>query len=101
MIGDDQITIEELLEKFDMDLDLPIFILTRKVYDIYTNCKIKHDLEGFDYYYEFKSKDKKDTIILTPTVENGYFFHYAQLNKRSPISGQKFGYYNGEISFIG
>ena len=38
MIGDDEITIEELLEKFNIDLNLPIFILTRKVYDIYTKC---------------------------------------------------------------
>lgn len=95
-----EITIEELLEKFDIDLDLPIFILTRKVYDIYTKCKIKHDLEDFDYYYEFKSKDKKHTLIITPNVENGYFFRYAQLNRWSPIAGQKYGYYGG-ISDIG
>lgn len=95
MIGDDEITIEELLEKFNIDLNLPIFILTRKVYDIYTKCKVKHDLEDFDYYYEFRSKDKNDVIILTPNVENGYFFRYGRRNRWSPICGHVIGYYGG------
>lgn len=95
MIGDDEITIEELLEKFNIDLNLPIFILTRKVYDIYTKCKVKHDLEDFDYYYEFRSKDKNDVIILTPNVENGYFFWYGRRNRWSPICGHVIGYYGG------
>ncbi len=99
MISDNQITIEGLLKKFDIDLNLPIFILTRKVNDIYTKCKIKHDLEGFDYYYELKSKDKKHTVILTPEVEDGYFFQYAQRSRRDPICGVKYGYYGG-ISHI-
>ena len=76
MIDVDKIYVEDLLKKFDIDLDLPIFILTRKFYDVYTKCKIKHDLEGFDYYYELTSKDKKRTIILTPNVEGGYLFSF-------------------------
>ena len=46
MMDVDKIYVEDLLKKFDIDLDLPIFILTRKFYDVYTKCKIKHDLEG-------------------------------------------------------
>ena len=76
MIDADEIYVEDLLKKFDIDLDLPIFILTRKFYDVYTKCKIKHDLEGFDYYYELKSKDNRRTIILTPNVEGGYLFSF-------------------------
>lgn len=95
MIGVDKIYVEDLLKKFDIDLDLPIFILTRKFYDVYTKCKIKHDLEGFDYYYELTSKDKKRTIILTPNVEGGYLFSFFSPRRGAPICGQKYGYAGG------
>ena len=98
MIDADEIYVEDLLKKFDIDLDLPIFILTRKVYDIFTKCKIKHDLEGFDYYYELTSKDKTNTIILTPNVEGGYFFHFFSPRRGAPIGGQKYPYAGGDIT---
>ena len=97
MLDVDEIYVEDLLKKFDIDLDLPIFILTRKVYDVYTKCKIKHDLDGFDYYYELKSKDKKRTIILTQDVEDGYFFSYFSPSRGMPICGQKYPYAGGII----
>ena len=95
MLGVEKIYVKDLLNKFDIDLDLPIFILTRKFYDVYTKCKIKHDLEEFDYYYELTSKDKKRTIILTPNVDGGYLFSFFPPSKGEPICGQKYGYAGG------
>ena len=97
MLDVDKIYVEDLLKKFDIELDLPIFILTRKVYDVYTKCKIKHDLEGFDYYYELKSKDKKRTIILTQNVDDGYFFSFFSPRRGMPICGTKYHYSGGII----
>ena len=57
--------LEDILKKFNLNLNLHIFILTRKFRGNFTKCKKKRDLKGFEYYYEIMDENKDFKIIIT------------------------------------
>ena len=74
--------LEDILKKFNLNLDLNIFLLTRKFNGNFTKCKKKRDLEGFEYYYEIMDKDKRCRIILTSNENNNGYLEFQGLRRK-------------------
>ena len=91
--------LEDILKKFNLNLDLNIFLLTRKFNGNFTKCKKKRDLEGFEYYYEIMDKDKRCRIILTSNENNNGYLEFQGLRRKyfrlQPTWGKRYGYSGG------
>ena len=91
--------LEDILKKFNLNLNLNIFLLTRKFNGNFTKCKKKRDLEGFEYYYEIMDKDKRCRIILTSNENNNGYLEFQGLRRKyfrlQPTWGERYGYSGG------
>ena len=91
--------IEDLLKKFNLNIDLNEFLLTRKFKGNFTKCNKKRDLEGFKYYYDIMDKNKICRIILTSNENNNGYLEFQGLRKKYfrllPTWGERYGYTGG------
>ena len=95
--------LEDILKKFNLDLNLNIFLLTRKFNGNFTKCKKKRDLDGFEYYYEIMDKYKRCRIILTSNENNNGHLEFQGLKRKyfrlRPTWSHIYSY-SGEIRYI-
>lgn len=78
-----QFTVETLLEKFEITLDIPIFILKYNIQGNYTKMEKKFDKEDVDFYYEFTSENQ--VLRLTSSGKNGRMEEWYLCPKRGLI----------------
>lgn len=97
-----------MMERFNIDdIELSPFFLMQEYKGNFTKCKkvkdaISYDAsfekegEHYDFYYEIKSDDDTQTIIITSDEDNnGKFVFYFQPSPKYPKAGEVWGYHGG------